>query len=150
MNLWYLLYCKTQDVEKITNRVALLGANAFCPRYIRVSRRTDCNAARTEQKILFPNYLFISFDINQIHTSEFSSIPGVIGFVRFGVNICTVPQKIITALECSLLVSLNRDDNAIECRNIPQFLLSKIQEISLIRSISLRQVAFTHLLQSKF
>lgn len=148
MNLWYLLYCNKQDVEKITIRASTVGVRTFCPRYTRISPRTDCNAVRVEEKILFPNYLFVSFDIEQIHTSEIASIPGVIGFVRFGAAICTVPQKIITALECSLLISLNKDDNTIECRNIPGALLEKIREISFIRSISQRQIEFTRLLQS--
>ena len=45
-------------------------------------------------------------------------------------------------------IALNNDDQAIECRNISSTLLLKIQEISLIKSIEQRQVAFSHLLQS--
>lgn len=148
MSFWYLLYCKTQDVEKITRRISTAGVRTFCPRYTRISPRTDCNAVRVEEKILFPNYIFVSFDINQIHTSEIASIPGVVGFVRFGTDICTVSQKIITALECASFISLNNDDDAIECRNISEALLDKIREISFIRSIPQRQIAFTRLLQS--
>ncbi|WP_420835347.1 transcription termination/antitermination NusG family protein, partial [Candidatus Erwinia dacicola] len=148
MNLWYVLYCKTQDVDKITRRVNSLGVSVFCPRYVRVSHRTDCNSVRIDEKVLFPNYLFLSFDINKIHTSTISSIPGAIGFIRFGSDACTVPQKVISAIECARLIALNNDDQAIECRNISPALLLKIQEISLIRSIEQRQVAFSHLLQS--
>lgn len=54
MNLWYVLYCKAQDVGKITKRVNGLGVSVFCPRYVRVSHRTDCNSVRIEEKVLFP------------------------------------------------------------------------------------------------
>lgn len=148
MNLWYVLYCKVQDVDKITKRVKGLGVGVFCPRYIRVSHRTDCNSVRIDEKLLFPNYLFLSFDINKIHTSTISSIPGAIGFIRFNSDACTVPQKVISAIECARLIALNNDEHSIECRNISPALLLKIQEISLIRSTEQRQVAFSHLLQS--
>lgn len=148
MNQWYLLYCKVQDVEKICSRSRELGVDVYCPRYVRVYRRTDCNAVRVDEKNLFPNYLFLSFDINETHTSTITSIPGAIGFVRFGANPCVIPQEVITAIECARLVALNKDEDAIECRNISPTLLLKLQEISQIKSIEQRQVAFSHLLQS--
>lgn len=148
MSQWYLLYCNVQDVEKIGNRSKELGADVYCPKYVKVSRRTDCNAVRVEEKILFPNYLFLFFDINKIHTSIIASIPGAVGFVRFAAGPCVIPQEVITAIECARFVTLNKDEDAIECRNISPTLLLKIQEISQIRSVERRQVAFSHLLQS--
>ena len=148
MNLWYLLYCKSQDAERINKRVSGLGVVAFSPQYVKVTRRKDCNAVRMEDKPLFPNYLFLSFDINKIHTSDITSIPGSIGFVRFGTDPCTIPDKVVSAIECARLIALNNDDQSIECRNISSALLLKIQEISLIRSTEQRQIAFSHLLQS--
>lgn len=148
MNQWYLLYCKVQDVEKIRNRSKELGVEAFCPKYVKVYRRTDCNAVRADEKILFPNYLFLFLDINKTHTSTITSIPGAIGFVRFGADLCLIPQEVITTIESARLVALNKDEDAIDCRNISPSLLLKIQGISRIKSIAQRQVALTHLLQS--
>lgn len=148
MNLWYLLYCKSQDAERINKRVSGLGAVSFSPQYVKVTRRKDCNAVRMEDKPLFPNYLFLSFDINKIHTSDITSIPGAIGFVRFGTDPCTIPDKVVSAIECARLVSINQDEDAIECRNISPVLLQKIQELSLIRSVETRQVAFSKLLET--
>lgn len=147
MNLWYVLYCKSQDVEKIARRVSEWGVTAFCPKYVRLTRRNDCNAVRIDEKILFPNYLFLSFDIDTTHTSTITSIPGAIGFVRSGADAAIVPQDVISAIECARLIALNKDDSSIECRNVPPTLLEKIQKISLL-STEERQVALSRLLQS--
>ena len=66
---WYVLYCNNQDVERITRRVEGLDVEVFCPRYIKVTPRKDCRAVRQEEKVLFPNYLFLCFDVNITHTS---------------------------------------------------------------------------------
>ncbi|HFL6487104.1 TPA: transcription termination/antitermination NusG family protein [Salmonella enterica] len=147
---WYVLYCNNQDVERITRRVEGLDVEVFCPRYIKVTPRNDCRAVRQEEKALFPNYLFLCFDVNITHTSTITSIPGAHGFVSFGSTPCTVPKSVITAIECARLMALNPDEDAIECRNIAPDLLAKIQELSLIRSPLQRQVAFSKLLQNQY
>ncbi|HHV8121244.1 TPA: transcription termination/antitermination NusG family protein [Salmonella enterica] len=85
---WYVLYCNNQDVERITRRVEGLDVEVFCPRYIKVTPRKDCRAVRQEEKVLFPNYLFLCFDVNVTHTSTITSIPGAHGFVSFGSTPC--------------------------------------------------------------
>ena len=103
---WYVLYCNNQDVERITRRVEGLDVEVFCPRYIKVTPRKDCRAVRQEEKVLFPNYLFLCFDVNITHTSTITSIPGAHGFVSFGSTPCTVPKSVITAIECARLMAL--------------------------------------------
>lgn len=147
MNLWYLLYCKSQDVEKIDRRVSKLGVVPFFPQYVKVTKRKDCNAVRMEEKPLFPNYLFLSFDINKIHTSDVTSIPGAVGFVRFGSDPCIVPDKVITAIRCARLLSINQTEDAIDCRNVSPTLLHKIQQITFVKSTEIRQVMLSKLLE---
>ncbi len=142
----YVLYCNSQDVECITRRIAGLDVEVFCPRYIKVTARKNCAAARQEEKVLFLNYLFLCFDINITHTLTITAIPGAHGFVSFGSTLCTVPKSVITAIECSRMIALNPDEDAIEYRNIAPDLLVKVQELSLIRSPLQRQVAFSKLL----
>lgn len=148
MSEWYVLYCNSQEIERITRRVKSLDVEVFCPRYIKITARKDCAAVRKEDKVLFPNYLFLFFDINITHTSTITSIPGAHGFVSFGATPCTIPKSVITAIECSRMVALNPDEDSIECRNIDSDLLAKVQELSLIRSPLQRQVAFSKLLQN--
>ncbi|ENQ6875325.1 transcriptional antiterminator NusG [Salmonella enterica] len=149
MHEWYVLYCSGQDIERITRRAEGLGVGVFSPRYIKVTRRKDCNSVRQEEKVLFPNYLFLHLDFNITHTSTITSIPGAHGFVCFGSTPCAVPHSVITAIKCARLMALNPDEDAIECRNISSDLLEKIHELSAIKSPLQRQVAFSRLLQDQ-
>lgn len=74
MNAWYLLYCNNNDLDRIAYRCKTMNVVAFCPRYIKFTPRKDCNAVRKEEKVLFPNYLFLHFDVNVTHTSAITSI----------------------------------------------------------------------------
>jgi transcriptional antiterminator RfaH len=53
----------------------------------------------TVSEPLFPNYLFIEFDPEAIHTTTISSTRGVSHFVRFGTLPATVPSAVIEALQ---------------------------------------------------
>jgi transcriptional antiterminator RfaH len=149
MNAWYVLYCNNNEIDKIARRVSGLKVGVFCPRYIKITPRKDCHAIRKEEKILFPNYLFLYFDVNITHTSAITSIPGAHGFVRFGTTPCTVPDSIIIAIDCAKRLALNPTEDAIECRNIRRELLEEIQKISQIKSPIRRQIAFSSLLQNQ-
>ena len=47
---------------------------------------------------LFPNYLFVEFDPEVIHTTTISATRGVSHFVRFGTSPATVPSTVIHQL----------------------------------------------------
>ncbi len=53
----------------------------------------------TVSEPLFPNYLFVEFDPEVIHTTTISSTRGVSHFVRFGAMPATVPYEVIEALQ---------------------------------------------------
>lgn len=143
---WYLLYCKSQDAERIKWRVSQLGVDPFYPQYVKITVRKDCKSVRKEEKPLFPNYLFLSFDITKTHTSDITSLPGAVGFVRFCDKPCLVPDKVVSAIECARMLAI--DEEAIEYRNVSPELIEKIQEISQIRSTTTRQVLFSKLLET--
>jgi transcriptional antiterminator RfaH len=147
MKQWYVLYCKSQDAVKIARRVNALGVTSFYPLYVKVTKRKDCNSVRMEDKPLFPNYLFLQFDVNVIHTSHITKIPGAVGFVCFSAGPCVIPEKVVTAIQYARLVAMNKDEGAIECRNVSKVLLRKIQRISLINSPKIREIRFAKLLQ---
>ncbi len=52
----------------------------------------------TVSEPLFPNYLFVEFDPEVIHTTTISATRGVSHFVRFGAMPATVPYEVIEAL----------------------------------------------------
>lgn len=145
MNPWYVLYCKVQDIDKIARRAGTLGATVYCPRYQKLSRRSDCSSYRKVEKYLFPNYLFLSFDINILHTSAISSIPGAVGFIHCSSSICSVPSKVILAIQKTQSIISNSDNKSIDCRNIPPDLILQIQSILQLNSADDRQVALSRL-----
>ncbi len=96
MEKWYLLYCKRgqifRAIENLERQnVTCLTPKAKIEKIVRGKRTTV-----TEP--LFPNYLFVCFDENVIHTTTISSTRGVNNFVRFNTEPAVVPQKLIDEL----------------------------------------------------
>lgn len=63
----------------------------------------------TVSEPLFPNYMFVEFDPEVIHTTTINATRGVSHFVRFGATPATVPSPLFTSfLSTSLKVLLTR------------------------------------------
>ncbi|MFU9137492.1 transcription/translation regulatory transformer protein RfaH [Erwinia tasmaniensis] len=97
MESWYLLYCKRGQLLRAKEHLERQAVHCLSPmialeKLVR-GKRTQVNEP------LFPNYLFIEFDPESIHTTTISATRGVSHFVRFGAQPATVPQDVITALE---------------------------------------------------
>ena len=97
MNQWYLLYCKT-GYKTTSNRLKELGVSVFEASITLMSKRSDCNAYRFRKTLLFPNYIFVSFDINKIHTTTLREVPGVVDFVRQGNTPCIISDQLIRSI----------------------------------------------------
>jgi len=96
MEAWYLLYCKRGQMIRAKEHlerqaVACLSPMVTLEKIIRGKR-----AAITEP--LFPNYLFIEFDPERIHTTTISATRGVSHFVRFGNLPVTITPDVIDEL----------------------------------------------------
>jgi len=113
-----------------------------------VKKRRDCNAVRIMETQLFPGYLFVRLDPEQVHPSAISDIPGVKEFVRFGGDICTVSNALIEALKQSLLLRTDRKVTSLECRNVSPDVLAALSEIALMKSKLERQTQLFALLQN--
>lgn len=98
MNQWYLLYCKT-GYKTTSKRLNELGVLVFEASITLMSKRSDCKAYRFRKTPLFPNYIFVSFDINEIHTTTLREVPGVVDFVRQGNTPCIVPEQLIRSIQ---------------------------------------------------
>ncbi|AOM42473.1 transcription/translation regulatory transformer protein RfaH [Xenorhabdus hominickii] len=96
MGNWYLLYCKRGQISRAIENlerqdVICLAPTAKIEKIIRGRRATV-----TEP--LFPNYLFVRFDPEIIHTTTVSSTRGVNNFIRFSTYPAIVPQTLIDEL----------------------------------------------------
>ncbi len=149
MRAWYVLYCTGQDADRISNRVRSMGVNVFRPTLVKVAPRRDCNSFRITEKPMFPNYLFLEFDIEQIHTSFFTDIPGAVSFIHFGAGPCRVPQYVIDGLKNLKEVLLNFLTISAEFMGSDAPLLNELHRISSITNSTERQAAFTTLLNSR-
>lgn len=96
MQAWYLLYCKRGQLQRALEHLERQAVNCLAPtieleKIVRGKRTTVSEP-------LFPNYLFIEFDPEIIHTTTISATRGVSHFVRFGNQPATVPSKVIHQL----------------------------------------------------
>ncbi|MCC8379522.1 MULTISPECIES: transcription/translation regulatory transformer protein RfaH [Xenorhabdus] len=96
MGNWYLLYCKRGQISRAVENlerqdVICLTPTAKIEKIIR-GRRT------TVTEPLFPNYLFVNFDPEVIHTTTVNSTRGVNHFIRFSTYPAVVPQQLIDEL----------------------------------------------------
>lgn len=145
MNPWYLLYCKT-GYKTTTQRIESLGVKVLQPMADKVIPRKDCHAVRHVQQALFPSYLFLSFDINKVHTTAVTDVPGAVTFVRFGSTPCVVPPAVIRALKCQPYLACNPEDNSVDCCNVSPGLMGAIERIALIPDRCIRETALINLI----
>ncbi|PHM28153.1 transcription/translation regulatory transformer protein RfaH [Xenorhabdus budapestensis] len=96
MGNWYLIYCKRGQISRAIENlerqdVICLTPTAKIEKIVRGKRTTV-----TEP--LFPNYLFVNFDPEVIHTTTVNSTRGVNHFIRFSTYPAIVPQQLIDEL----------------------------------------------------
>ncbi|MBJ3815910.1 transcription/translation regulatory transformer protein RfaH [Shimwellia pseudoproteus] len=96
MQSWYLLYCKRGQLERAQEHLERQQVNCMTPMITLEKMVRGKRTAVSEP--LFPNYLFIEFDPEHIHTTTISSTRGVSHFVRFGNLPATVPLAVIQQL----------------------------------------------------
>ncbi|WP_437615815.1 transcription/translation regulatory transformer protein RfaH [Erwinia sp. V71] len=97
MESWYLLYCKRGQLLRAKEHLERQSVHCLSP-MIAIEKIVR-GKRTTVSEPLFPNYLFIEFDPETIHTTTISSTRGVSHFVRFGPLPATVPQDVISVLQ---------------------------------------------------
>lgn len=151
MSRWQLITHNLHAFQLVTSRLASLGVEFYAPTKLELKKRRDCNATRITETQLFPGYLFVRMDIERVHTSIVSDIPGVKEFVRFGGDISTVSNSLIEALKHSLLLQMQQTDKkitSIECRNVSPAVMTALSEIALMKCKIERQTALFTLLKN--
>ncbi|HGU6304590.1 TPA: transcription/translation regulatory transformer protein RfaH [Klebsiella pneumoniae] len=93
MQAWYLLYCKRGQLQRAQEHLERQSVNCLMPT---IALEKIIRGKRTMvSEPLFPNYLFIEFDPEVIHTTTISATRGVNNFVRFGALPAIVPSAVI-------------------------------------------------------
>lgn len=107
MESWYLLYCKRGQLLRAKEHLERQAVHCLSPM---IALEKTVRGKRTHvSEPLFPNYLFIEFDPESIHTTTISSTRGVSHFVRFGNQPATVPLDVIVALQSPIEITVESE-----------------------------------------
>ncbi|MGV3346656.1 transcription/translation regulatory transformer protein RfaH [Enterobacteriaceae bacterium LUAb1] len=108
MEAWYLLYCKRGQLLRAREHLERQTVHCLSP-MISIEKIVR-GKRKTVNEPLFPNYLFIAFDPENIHTTTISATRGVSHFVRFGNQPATVPKDVICTLQAEMPQTLVNPD----------------------------------------
>lgn len=100
MKLWYLLYCKRNQQDRVEAHLSNQGVECYFPK---VKVRKVRNGKRKELiEPLFPSYIFIKFDYKSGPSfTTVRSTRGVVDFIRQGRVPVVVPETLIDSLKDS-------------------------------------------------
>lgn len=91
MQAWYLLYCKRGQLQRAQEHLERQSVNCLMPT---IALEKIIRGKRTMvSEPLFPNYLFIEFDPEVIHTTTISATRGVNNFVRLAPYPLSSPRR---------------------------------------------------------
>lgn len=93
MQHWYLLYCKRSEQERAKLNLERQGVHCYYPLVEVEKVRNGKRSTKIEP--LFPNYIFVQFDIEQIHTTTVRSTRGIVDFVRNGAKPTMIANAVI-------------------------------------------------------
>ena len=96
MKSWYLLYCKRGQLLRAMEHLQRQDVTCLTP-FISVEKVVQGKRTTVDEP-LFPNYMFVSFNPETIHTTTISATRGVSHFVRFGALPAVVPEQVIDEL----------------------------------------------------
>ncbi|RPH26501.1 transcription/translation regulatory transformer protein RfaH [Buttiauxella warmboldiae] len=96
MESWYLLYCKRGQLLRAQEHLERQEVNCLTP-MIKIEKIVRGKRTAVNEP-LFPNYMFVRFDPETIHTTTINSTRGVSHFVRFGSLPAIVPGDVIEQL----------------------------------------------------
>ena len=95
---WFAVYSKPRQEHEALRQLERQGFTCFLPRAINpYQKRTKTRQPAVEP--LFPRYLFLRAVPSQQNLAPVRSTRGVVGLVRTGTRLVTVPEGIITALQ---------------------------------------------------
>lgn len=149
MKSWFLIMHNLDGArfERAKSRLDTLGVEVYAPIHTELKKRKDCGSFRPTEKPLFPGYLFLKFDPEEIHTTTISDFHGMKGFVRFGPKLAQPSDTLVEALKQSLLLRIDKGVNCLAFRNLPEAYQQELYEIANLPTRLRREVALLCLLQ---
>ena len=147
MRNWYLLTHNSNYGQSLTIEIEKLGVEVYSPHRTTFFKRRDRPGLGKTEKPMFPGYLLLNFDPEDVHTTKITALSGAHGFVRFGGEACVVQDRVIEALKATLLLRTDHSFDCIEFRNLPCELAKALHLIIDLPSKAGRKAAFFALLE---
>ena len=110
---WFVVYCKSREESRAQQHLKNQGIDSFFPK-IRKAKLLRGKKTVVEEA-LFPSYLFVFVDIEDIVFSRIRSTRGINDFIRFGGEIAVVPDRLIEQLKtvCHAVNEFEVDTNSL-------------------------------------
>jgi len=97
MQGWYLIQTKPKQEDRAVVNLELQGINAFCPKVF--VEKIIRGKRKVLKEVLFPNYLFVQFDHDNVSALSINYTRGVNRIISFGNQPSTVPDELIAQLK---------------------------------------------------
>jgi transcriptional antiterminator RfaH len=97
MHGWYLIQTKPKQEDRAVENLELQGVNAFCPKVF--VEKIIRGKRKVLKEVLFPNYLFVQFDQDNVSALSINYTRGVNRIISFGNQPSTVPDELIAQLK---------------------------------------------------
>lgn len=98
MMRWYVLHCKPRKEKVVYEQLLLRTIEAFFPC---IPSGVD-GRHRSGLEALFPGYIFVHADLEQIGITSLQWLPGSIDIVKFGGIPAHVPDPLINAIRSKI------------------------------------------------
>ncbi|MGL5451236.1 MAG: transcription/translation regulatory transformer protein RfaH [Aeromonas sp.] len=102
MKKWYLAYCKSKEEDRARAHLAIQGVESYYPMVTIDKLRRGKRVPITEP--MFPNYLFIFVDLNEVTPVALKSTRGISRIIHFGHEWSAVESALVYRL-------MSRDDS---------------------------------------
>ncbi|MEJ2763312.1 transcription/translation regulatory transformer protein RfaH [Photobacterium sp. MCCC 1A19761] len=114
MKDWYLLYCKRSEQERAVINLDRQGVECYYPQ---VTVQKIVRGKRTEScEPLFPGYMFVYFDPEDISYTTIRSTRGVANFISQGAK----PQIVQPDIIYGLMMNENCEEHQAKLSSLPQ------------------------------
>ncbi|WP_440057848.1 transcription termination/antitermination NusG family protein [Pseudomonas fragariae (ex Marin et al. 2024)] len=147
MKNWYLLMHNSTHNKSITAEMARIGVEFFFPTRTKIRKRPDRPSCIKSEQPLFPGYLFLNFDPEEIHTTKITALTGAHGFVKFAGDACVVQDAVVEGMRGITLIRAGEGVESLEFRNVDVIVQEKLVQIMDLQNASERISVFCSLVQ---
>ncbi|EAU0147036.1 hypothetical protein AIS09_21250 [Salmonella enterica] len=130
MKEWYILYHPERFFPSLQRGLERLNVEYFMPVIQEYSPRKDRASYRARRpKPLFPCYMFLYLDPQEVHPSKITQLHGASSFLRSGSGLYTIPDEDIYAMKHIEFRILHKTRDCFSCIGASPALLKRMQKI---------------------